>query len=638
MHHPKIPSCRLSVFTAGLALISAALLIGCDGSRAFADSVFVNGYVYTVDDQDSVAQAVAIKDGRILMVGTTDEMQALIGATTRVVDLQGKMMMPGMVDGHVHTLWGAAATKKCSLDFAPLTVSEMKSRLAVCLHDSAYATPDTWLEVVNWDRQAMLSRDRDPTRVDLDDLPTGRPIIITSIDYHTRLLNSRGLTIAGVGTDTPDPPDGKVMKDAAGQPTGILEDGAVRLGDDALPPLTDDDRLSHARTALELLRQQGITSFLEAQSDEASVRAYAELAERGELTARANFAIEVAASEGQAVNERGPLQVSYEALTRAKAVRDKYETTSEKTVPGIRVRHVKLFLDGVLQAPAQTAATLAPYIPLQCLSLECNGGSGHLYFGTAYLQGVVKEAMQQGFQPHFHAIGDAAVRQALDAVEQAAEQRHLASTSGTPAIAHAELVDPSDMGRFKSLGVTPVMSFQWAQQAPYSVEAVKSQLGPTRYERMEPEGSLWNAGAALAYGSDWPVDPLAYFYNLRVGVTRSGDPTHPASFGPAYAGRLNSDPLLTRGAALRAITMNAAAHLGLDKRVGSIEQGKLADLIVLDNNFMTAPETSLAYTNVLMTMVGGKEVWQRPVGERAPALMQNKAPIAPRPNRSVHIH
>lgn len=610
MRTPSLLKLHRRLATATTAtLIAVAVLAACGGDDRPepADTVLKNGHVVTVDGQDSVAEAVALRGGRIVYVGDDAGAQAYVGATgqTRVIDLAGRMLMPGLVDGHVHPLQGGAAMLKCSLDYLPLSIAQMQARLQDCLAASADAGPNSWLEVVNWDRQAMSSSDRDPTRADLDALGGSRAIVVTSIDHHTLLVNSRGLALAGITAATPNPPDGKIAHDASGQPSGIFEDGAGLLVDAALPAVTDADRAQHARIALDLLRRQGVTSFMDAMSDENEVKAFATLSRRGELSARAEFALLI---------QPGAAASPVQAVAQVKAIAGRYAEAATAPAPVVEVRHVKLFLDGVLQAPAQTAAVLAPYnidtgssVPGAPPMWVPGASRGELYFTQAALNAVVLEAVKAGFDPHAHAIGDAAVRRALDAYEQA--RRQLPELAFRPAIAHAELVDPADYPRFKALGVVPVMSFQWAQQAPYSIEAVQDALGPERHARMEPEGSLNQAGATIAYGSDWPVDPMAYFYNLRVGITRSGDPTHPASFGPAYAGRLNADALLPRAAALRAITLNAAYQLRLDDRIGSIERGKFADLIVLDRNFMQVADNQLAHTQVLLTMVGGRVVW-----------------------------
>lgn len=586
----------------------AGLLSACAGicTNAWAvepaDIVFKHGYVYTVDASNRVAQALAVKDGRIAFVGSDRDAKAYVGASTRVVDLGGRMLMPGLIDGHMHPLGGAADSLQCNLEYKPLTVTQMQDKIRACNAAMADKDDTAWLQVVNWDRQATSTLDRDPTLADLDALAARRPIIVTSIDHHSRLNNGVALAASGITDATPNPPGGMIDKDAQGHLTGMLEDGALLFSDKAMPKPSAAERLQFARIALNLMREQGVTSFLSALSDEDEIAAFAELSRTGDLTARAEFAIKVDPKEAD------------EPAKAVAAVRDiaaRYSETPAGSRPAVGVHTIKLWMDGVFQAPAQTAALLAPYYVNVGKGAHAHWqpgtAMGQGYFTPTELEGVLEEAAKSGIDVHMHAIGDATVRLALDGI--AAERRQLPGVDFRPAIAHAELVDPADYRRFKALDVTAVMQFQWAERAPYSIDTAEHQLGPQRFAHLEPEGSLKGAQTRIAYGSDWPVDQMAYFYNLRVGITRSGDPTHPAGFGPKYAGRLNMDPLLSRADVIRAITANAAYQLRLESQVGSLEAGKLADLVVLDRNFMKAPERKLAYTKVLLTMVAGKPVW-----------------------------
>ncbi|WP_437292271.1 amidohydrolase [Sorangium sp. So ce406] len=568
-----------------------------------ADTVLRNGFVYTVDSADSVHQAVAVRAGKVVYVGADSGVQAYVGARTEVIDLTGRMLMPGLVDGHLHVMSGGAQRLMCSLDYKTLTIAQLQQKIQACLDGEPAKDPDRWLEVTSWDRQGTVSVDADPTRVALDALKTQRPILVHSTDHHSVLTNSRGMALAGITAATPDPVGGKIDRDPSGQPTGIFEDAGIALISAAMPAPTQEDDVRSAKAALDAIRRQGVTTFMDASSDERALKAFTAVQRSGELTARALFAMMLVPDKAAKDPER--------AIATIKALAAPYDQAAAEPAPGIGARHVKIMMDGVLQAPAQTAAMLAPYLvntgTNDAPSWVPGKHSGDVYFPPDTLKSLLLSAVKAGFDPHVHAIGDRAVRQTLDAYEHV--RARLPGSDMRPAIAHCETVDPADYGRFKALDVIPVMSFQWAQEAPYSVNAMKEQLGPERYARLEPEGSLHNAGAKIAYGSDWPVDPFAEFLALKIGVTRKGDPTHPASFGPAYAGRLNDDPLLPRNVALRAITMNSAYQLRLEKVVGSIELGKFADMIVLDQNFLQIPEDDLGKIQVLMTIVGGKTVY-----------------------------
>ncbi|MGZ7456916.1 amidohydrolase [Pseudomonas sp. Ma2-10] len=535
---------RLFIAVAATTTFSCVALVGCQTHASTgADMVMRNGYVYTVDGKNSVQQAIAVTAGKIVYVGSDAGVSAYIGTQTQLIDLAGRMVMPGFVDAHMHPGDGGRAMTLCDLKYQTMTRKVFQETIQTCLDADKDKGPDVWLEVGSWDRIGMTGLDGDPDKSTLDALKTNRPIQVRSTDFHTVLTNSRGLTVAGINKHTANPGDGKYLRDSAGNPNGICEDGA--------------------------------------------------------------------------------------AEAKAKALATTYDQGEAKPAPGVSMRYVKLFMDGIINAPADTGAMLTPYLR--------NAGSdtapkwtpgqntGELYFPPQVLNPLLLKAVQAGLDPHFHATGDRAVRDSLNGIEYVRQQ--LPGNGFRPAITHNESVDPADYARFKALDVTANMSFQWAQQASSTVDGTHEHLGATRFARMEPSGSIARAGGRVAYGSDWPVDPLDEFLALKIGVTRSGDPLNPHSYGPKYAGRLNADPALSRTEVLRTITLNAAEQLKLDAVVGSVEVGKFADLIVLDKNFMQVPEEELARNNVLLTLVGGQVVWAKApfVGLDPKALSQASA-------------
>ena len=259
----------------------------------------------------------------------------------------------------------------------------------------------------------------------------------------------------------------------------------------------------------------------------------------------------------------------------------------------------ELFQDGVLQAPAHTASLLAPYFDENGDATSESGPAP--YWPDPTMRNLLVRLTRAGFTPQVHAIGDRAVRATLD--DYAAVRARVGKRPRL-SIAHAELVDPADYGRFESLDVTPVMSFQWGKPAPDSIEAAKVFMGPERFDRMEPEGRLQDAGARVTFGSDWPVDALNEFFAIEVGVTRTNDPAS------GYEGKLNSDPGLSRKEAFRAITTHSAYEMGTEKRTGSLERGKLADYIVLAEDPMKVRAAAISETKVLRTVVGGRTVYR----------------------------
>ncbi|MGH8351093.1 MAG: amidohydrolase [Pseudomonas sp.] len=570
-----------------------------------ADTVMRNGYIYTVDGQDSVQQAIAIAGGKIIYVGSDAGVDGYIGKQTQLIDLAGRMLMPGFVDAHMHPGDGGRAMTLCDLKYQTMTRAQFQASIQACLDADKDKGPDVWLEVGSWDRMGMTGLDGDADKSTLDALKTRRPIQVRSTDFHTVLTNSRGLELAGINKHTADPEDGKYRRDSAGNPNGICEDGAAESLAAVVPPATDAEKLNQVRAALDAMRQQGITSFFDALSGPENGKAFTRLQKSGELTARALLSIKLDPAAAAA----DPVKT----IAEAKALASAYDQGEVKVVPGVNMRHVKLFMDGIINAPADTGAMLTPYLHNsgtdQAPKWTPGKNLGELYFPPQVLNPLLLQAVKAGFDPHLHATGERAVRDALDSVAYVRQQ--LPGQDFRPAIAHAESVDPADYSRFKALDVTATMSFQWAQQAPSTVDGTSDHLGAERFERMEPSGSIAHAGGRVAFGSDWPVDPLDEFLALKVGVTRSGDPTNPHSYGPKYAGRLNADPALSRAEVLRSITLNAAEQLKLDAVVGSLEVGKFADLIVLDKNFMQVPEEELGRNDVLLTLVGGKVVWAR---------------------------
>jgi predicted amidohydrolase YtcJ len=581
-----------------IALILSLLSAGAHAAPA--DIVYRNGYVYTVDAQDSVQQALAVRGGRIVYVGGNAGADEHTGAQTHVIDLQGRMLMPGLVDGHMHPQSGGTRLLNCSLDYQPLTVPQFQARIQACLdQDQAKkVSPRRWLRVVNWFQQGMLPDGVELTSATLDSLKTTRPVVVRSSFGHSALLNSRAMKLAGVTRRTPDPEGGKIARDAAGNATGILEDAAQDMVSKFMPVLTPKENLAASTAALDAMRKQGITTFLDAYTDPETLTAFSQLQKQGKLTARAHFAVLIDPKDA----------ISGKAFKELRQQARQFDQGATRVEPSMQVRHAKLFMDGVIAAPALTGTMLAPYYTNQGTPQQPHWAPGtskgpDSYFTPALLKSTLSKLARARIDPHIHVDGDGAVRDALDAV-----QALRATPEGRdvrPALAHDEIVDPADFPRFKQLDATAVLSFQWAKPAPDTVGALKEYMGKERYAIVEPQSLLLDAGARIAYGSDWPVDPLDMWFALKVGVTRTAAPNS----GPEYAGRLGEAPGMPRAAVLRAVTMNAAYTLRQEKETGSLEAGKLADLIVLDRNVMEVPAEDIANTKVLQTVVGGKVVY-----------------------------
>ena len=312
-----------------------------------------------------------------------------------------------------------------------------------------------------------------------------------------------------------------------------------------VPAATEAEKLNQIRAALDAMRQQGITSFFDALSGPENGKAFTSLQKSGELTARALLAIKL--------DPAAAIADPAKTIAEAKALASTYDQGEVKVAPGVNMRHVKLFMDGIINAPADTGAMLSPYLSNTGSEAAPKWTPGHnvgeLYFPPQVLKPLLLQAVQAGLDPHLHATGDRAVRDSLNGIEYVRQQ--LPGNGFRPSIAHAESVDTADYRALQ--GTRRHRHHVFPVGAAGAVHGRRHQraLGAARFARMEPSGSIARAGGRVAYGSDWPVDPLDEFLALKVGVTRSGDPTNPHSYGPKYAGRFNADPatVARRGAA-----------------------------------------------------------------------------------------
>jgi predicted amidohydrolase YtcJ len=575
------------------------LVASCLATDTPADRAYRNGTVFTADAQNPVAEAVAIRDGRIVYVGSNEGLIRFIGPATRVTDLKSGFLMPGLVDGHLHPLEAGLRLQQCSLNYESLSVEELQQRVQACLDRTRGQEPGGWLEVVNWFQESMRPAGIKTSRATLDALKTSRPIIVRSSFGHTVLANSRALALAKIANATPDPPGGKIWRDANGNPTGLLEDSAYAVYSDLVPKPTPEENVSAAKVAQEAVNRQGVTSFLDADAAPEDLSAFTAVQAAGQLTVRGHFAPLIEVVQGSDPAGAVAKVVGYEK---------QYDQGAIKAKPGITVRNAKLFLDGVIAAPALTGAMLEPY--------RVNAGTQEnphwvpgqsrgpsVYFPPQPLAEILVRLGRAGIDPHMHADGDGAVRAALDAVEMMRKQ--IDRVDVRPAIAHDEIVSPADFPRFKALDTIPVLSFQWEKPAGDTI-GLTNYFGPERMKILEPAGLLAAAGARIAFGSDWPVDALDEWFALKVGVTRTNAP----SSRPEFHGKLGEDPGLSREAVLRAATIDGAYELHEDDVTGSLQVGKFADLIVLDRNPLKIPAEDIANVHVLETVVGGGTVYE----------------------------
>ncbi|WP_406102077.1 amidohydrolase [Streptomyces sp. NBC_01003] len=541
-----------------------------------ADLVFTGGPVHTLSPARSRATSVAVRGERIVAVGH-DEVRELIGPATEVVDLKGKLLIPGFQDAHAHPVGGGMELGQCDLSGAT-TLDEYRRRISAY----AQAHPDTeWITGGGWSMEAFPGGL--PTAAELDALVPDRPAYLVNRDHHGAWVNSRALQAAGIDARMPDPSDGRIERDADGAPTGMLQEGAANLIGRLLPPVTLEQKITGLLRAQELMHSLGVTAWQDALLGEHAnltdpTDAYLATAGDGRLTARVVGSLWWDRS-------RGTEQIDELVARRAAGTRGRLRCTT-----------VKIMQDGV--AENGTAALLGPYLDgCGCAS----DNSGISFVPPLDLQKYVTELDARGFQVHFHALGDRAVREALDAVEAA--RRANGRTDTRPHLAHLQVVHPDDIGRFRELGATANMQALWAAHEPQMDELTIPFLGPERSAWQYPFGDLQRAGATLAAGSDWPVSSPDPIEAIHVAVNRVLPDATPGT--PVFL----PEQRIGLDAALTAYTAGSAYVNHLDDVTGSITPGRLADLVVLDRDPFAAPTQEIGATRVLETFVGGERVY-----------------------------
>lgn len=537
-----------------------------------ADAVYSNGRVYTVDANRSWAQAVAITDGRIVYVGNDAGAKEYIGSNTAVVDLGGRMMLPAFQDIHIHPISGGIEASACDLNgLSGLT--EYRSTIG----EYAAANPDIpWITGGGWS-MAVFGPGGAPSRIILDELVPNRPVYLSSADGHTGWANSRALSIAGITRDTPDPFDGRIDRDPeSGELIGSLQEGAMGLLTSHIPATTLQDRMTGLRYARDMLHRYGITSITDASVTADTLEAYAALDQRGELDLRAVTSI----WWDRARNE--------EQIPELIALRNKY------TRGLVRATTIKIMQDGVLEN--YTGAMLEPY-------LVGGGTRGIPMVEPEFLKQAVTLLDAAGFQVHFHAIGDGAIRQSLDAVEEAMIEN--GDLGHRHHVSHLQVIHPDDIPRFAELKVVANFQPLWAAYDDYITELNIPAIGEERTSWMYPIQSVINSGGMVAFGSDWSVSTANPFYQMETAVTRMDSNDY------------SIDPFIPEEAisietAIDAFTINAAFVNKHENDTGSVEVGKFADLIVLDQNLIEIESRAISDTQVLLTLFAGEAVYGNP--------------------------
>lgn len=558
-----------SSYSGKLLIVASLAFSACYAADPPADLALKHGAVYTVDGARSWAQAVAIREGRITYVGSDQNLASHVGPSTRIVDLKGRMLLPGFQDAHIHPIGAGLEANACNLN-GLRTADEY----VAAIKKYADAHPkEAWITGGGWLMSAFGPGGM-PKRELLDKIVPNRPVYLSSADGHTTWVNTKALKVAGITNKTPDPPDGRIDRDPkTGAAIGSLQEGAGKLVSKVKPAVTAAQRQDALRYAVKLLNSYGITGIQDASVDEDELKTYKTLDGGGELSLRVVASIWWERDQG------------LEQIENIKRLRKEY------TAGQVDAGTVKIMQDGVMEN--YTAVMLEPY-------LQKDGDvRGIPMVDPELLKQIVTQLDADGFQIHFHAIGDGAVREVLDAV-QAARIKN-GDLGHRDHISHIELIDKADVPRFRELGVIANYQPFWAFADEYITDLTIPFMGPERSNRLYAINTLWQSGAVVAFGSDWSVSTANPLEEIEAAVTRMGPAGETKTpFLP--------DERIGLPEALAAFTINAAYTNRNESRTGSIEVGKLADLVVLDKNLFAIPPEEISDARAVLTLFGGKAV------------------------------
>lgn len=552
--------------------LAAALAVAAAPSWA-ETRVFVGGKIYAAG---GLVQAMAVRNGRVLAVGSTANVRRAAGKGAKVTDLHGQTVLPGLGDMHVHPLMAGGAMGNCQI---PQTANgeQMLRKLSECV---AAKKPGEW---VVGDGFASESLKGTPiTLATIDSVSPNNPVFLMGLTYHEAWVNSRALAAAGITANTPVPGKGMIQRDAAGTPTGVLIEDAKSLVQAKIPPKTPDQNRADLAKALNVLLAQGVTMVDDALVLPDGLAAYAALADRGELKQQ----VKACMAYNQTLFPFSKAQFEQMVASRASYAR-----------AGFNPNCVKVFMDGTPTA-AHTAAMQEPYLYSEMGSPP----KGELQIDPADLKAHLVQWDRMGLQVKMHSAGDEAVHIALDAIEAARK----ANGNGGPQhmIAHSTFITQQDMQRTKTLNAILEFSpYVWFPQ-PVIDEIIRG-LGPERMARAWPVREAMKLGILSVAGSDWPVVPNPNpWLAIETAVTRQAPGGSKETLAPAEA--------ISLGQAIDMFTINAAKAIGLDKTRGSIAPGKAADFIVLDRDIFSIPATEIHSIKVLHVLSDGAESYTAP--------------------------
>lgn len=566
-----------------IAVLALSSFLGArdDESFAPAELVIINAKIYTVNARQPWAQAIAIRQGTILAVGSNEDMNVYEVQSTRVLDAKGSFLMPGITDCHIHFLDGSLSLGQVALDDAK-TLTEIQQRVKVYATTHADAK---WILGRGW-QYPVFAPSGLPDKKFLDEIVPDRPVYLEGFDGHTWWANSKALQLAGITRETKDPPNGKFVRDPkTGEPTGaVKEDEADEIMRRAIPQATREEKLAALRRGLReanrvgLVRVHSMGGVNIGTGDFANIDLYDQLRRADQLTVRFYMAYRA-----------NPPSLTPGDIDQVESARRRYHND------WLDVGGVKMFLDGVVES--HTAAMLQPYSddPTQ---------SGRLFWDPKQYMTAVEELDRRGFQIFTHAIGDRAVSLALDAYQHAHKANE--TRDARDRVEHIETISEKDIPRFGKEGVIASMQPLHAYPDDDTLNIWARNVGPEREKRGFAWNSMAKAGGHLAFGSDWPVVTQNPWQGIQSAITRqTTDGKPPGGWLP--------EQRVTLQQAIEAYTLGAAYSAHRERNEGSLQPGKVADLIILDQNLFETPGNKIGDTQVLITMVAGKVVYQSPL-------------------------
>ncbi|WP_435634113.1 amidohydrolase [Pseudomonas solani] len=569
-------------------LLAAAVAFSSMEAMAGADMVLFNGKVFTADKARPMVQAIAVENGKVLAVGSDAEIKALADASTQHIDLAGKALMPGLIDTHSHAIFGGLEMSTANMGDEQVSLEELEKRLRGWRDDGTARHGDT-LNVAGMTSAYWAQADAMGQRFDQGEWAEV-PIVFVGSDHHTAWANAAMRKRAGIDAKLvaalPEAERGTIGLGKDGEPNGFLVDAGWDRVAAVLPPIDPALLLRAGENAVRTNNSLGITAWMDPAANGAPgeplfalkpteksvgvLPVYKALAEKGELTAHV-AALLVAHPKSRPAD-----------LETLEKVRQQFQGIDNLSLPGI-----KIFADGVLEYPAQSAALIDPY--------SNSHKQGELLIDPAHFGELVSAADARGWLVHIHAIGDRAVREALNGIEQARKDRQ---SGVVHSITHLQLVNPKEFARFKPLNVIASMQLLWAAGDDYTLDMVKPYVSAFAFRYQYPAHSLLKQGATIAGASDWPVSSPNPWAAMAQAVTREGE-----------KGVLNAEERLDRETMFYAYTLNAARTIGQEKSIGSLAAGKQADFIVLDRDVFKVDAKALAETQVLKTYFGGREIY-----------------------------